>query len=151
MSEREQEIDKRIADGHLRHREDFETFARDQVAVQARWLNASLLAVNSGGIIATLQADTNETFALVAFIVGVGATLIGGAALQEFYRSEIPRQLRSGERYWREVSLSGMRDEEKEKEISTEMGRGSWLAYAAPGLGYFSGIAWLAGVLALGL
>lgn len=153
MSEIDREIERRIADDHLRNLESFEHFARDQAATQARWLNASLLAINSAGILTTLQMNlpAHGDSALFAFAAGVGATLLSGLVRGDALRLESPREVRAGRRYWTEVALTGERDIERETAISIEIDTTTWRDHAAPGLGWASGIAWGAGAFLLTL
>lgn len=153
MSEMDREIERRIAADHLRNLESFEHFARDQAATQARWLNASLLAINSAGILTVLQtsAASHGDSALFAFAAGVAATLLSGLVRGDALRLESPQEVRTGRRYWTEVALSGERDAERETAISAEIDRATWRDYAAPGLGWASGILWGAGAFLLTL
>jgi hypothetical protein len=60
------------------------TFCADQVASMAKWLMASLLAINAGGGIAAINTPSVSTLVPSAFF-GAGAifALLSGAAMQE--------------------------------------------------------------------
>lgn len=145
------QLGKEVAVAQLKKLEAFEMLSREQVVAQGKWLNASLLAVNSAGLIAAMQieAAARDSWALAAFLVGVGAALLSGAALQEAYLHSNPKRVSIAEPYWREAALTGHRDFKAEEAISEQQKKRSWHDYLTPGLGYLSGLAWISGAIAL--
>lgn len=134
----------------LRRLESLERLANEQVTSHARWLNASPLAVNSAGVVASYTAG-DALLQLIGFCIGTGATLLSGAVLQEAYMNHLPGRLRAQEPYWIRVSLTGERDEAEELAMQQVALKNSWVHFAAPALGYVSGIAWLVSAIGLAM
>lgn len=132
----------------LRRIETLEKLASDQATTQSRWLNASLMAVNSAGVVASVAAG-DALAPLIGFSIGTGATLLSGVVLQENYLNHLPKRLRDQEPYWIRVSITGERDEDEEAAMQDAANENTWVHWTAPLLGYVSGAAWLASVIAL--
>jgi hypothetical protein len=147
--ETEQEMSRRLAHQNLEHLAHLRNFASEQVASQARWLNASLLAVNSASLFAIFQLGSVQRSeeAIIAFVIGVGATLLSAVVLQENYMKNLPNSISAQRPYWTQVSISGERQPEEERSLSNSAKANSWVHFTAPFLGYVSGISWFVGAL----
>lgn len=123
-----------------------DSFANEQVASMGKWLMASLLAANSGGVIVTVQMKAGpDLIASSLFMIGAGASLLSGTAMQEFYNA-IPELLRFKERYWLKVSMGKPRCRRAERLIEARMKKTMRKAIVIPALGWLSGLLWLTGV-----
>lgn len=130
---------------------DQETFAAEQVASMAKWLTASLLAVNGAGAIAVFNragAVNHSSAAGILFMLGIAFALLSGTALQEFYNRE-GDPLLALDKYWTRVSLTGVRDEEAEKNLRLPIDTLNRFAFIPPLFGWISGILFLVGAVLL--
>lgn len=129
------------------------SFATDQVGSWAKWLTASLLAINGAGALASLNAASeadNSWIAGVIFAVGILAALLSGVAMQEVYNM-VPEPMLEQDDYWTVVSITGARDSEREDVLRSAASKASRLAILPPLLGWISGCLFLAGIVTLGL
>jgi len=123
-------------------------FVVEQVASASKWLTASLLAVNSAGLIAAVGSGLleEEKFPALLFVLGAGAALCSGVAMQEFYNNISP-VLRFKEAYWLRVRQRGSRSSALERRMVRRTST-PW-SLAPPLFGWLSAILWLAGAVAL--
>lgn len=128
-----------------------EIFAAEQVASMAKWLTASLLAVNGGGAIAVFNHPHTAGHAWcagIAFMLGIAFALLSGTGLQEFY-NRVSDPLYELDKYWTRVSLTGVRDEAEEASLKQPVDKIHRLAFIPPMLGWISGVSFLVGAVLL--
>lgn len=128
-------------------------FGAEQVASMAKWLTASLLAVNGAGAIAVFNRThsvDHPTSAGVLFTLGIGFALLSGTALQELY-NRVSTPLHELDSYWTGVSITGVRDETQEKSLNGLLDAINRFAFIPPLLGWFSGFLFLAGAILLAI
>ena len=95
------------------------TFVAEQVSSMAKWLSASLLAVNGAGALATLNATNSSLhWPGIVFVVGVILALLSGAGLQEIY-NRLAEKLHDFDIYWTRVMLGAQRNSEVELNLET--------------------------------
>lgn len=141
-----------IARNMIERLDRFDRLASDQVVSQSRWLNASLLALNSASILGALQIAKGASLTPVAFFVlGVIASLLSGVVLQEAYRIDYPKRIGRWGDYWYRVEQTGERDLDFETATRKSADRGSILDWLAPSLGWISGALWTTGVVTIAL
>lgn len=122
----------------------------EQQVGHSKWLNASLLAINSAALFAiTGQLEHLDSTALVAgpFVAGVITALLSGYCLQEFYQLSTTPVFRSWE-YWSKVSITGKRNIRFEmylRKLFKKIFRWAWVP---PALGWISGLCFLSGIFA---
>jgi hypothetical protein len=127
------------------------TFVAEQVSSMAKWLSASLLAVNGAGALATLNAaKANLYYPSIIFVVGVILALLSGAGLQEIY-NRFPEKLDDIDVYWTRVMLGGQRNSEDESNLEIAVSSVNRWAAVPPILGWLSGVAFLVAASLLGL
>ena len=149
--EHPQEFQRALAERILKRIDQHQQFVFDQVGSMAKWLMASLLAVNGAGAIAAMNAvDSGKGHwaAGLLFAVGVGCALMSGVAMQDVYNA-IPEPLLTQDNYWTGVSITGERDggvEELHKTATAKMLRFRLLP---PLLGWISGLLFIAGAITL--
>ena len=134
----------------IRHHE---IFAAEQVASTAKWLTASLLAVNGGGAIAVLnrtQTLDHAWGAGILFMMGIAFALLSGTGLQEFY-NRVGNPLLNLDEYWTRVSLTGHRDQDTERSLKEPIDKLHRFAFIPPLMGWISGILFLFGSVLLAL
>ena len=122
-------------------------FAGEQVGSWSRWLTASLLAINGGGALATINQSQNIAFnwnAGIAFAAGIVSAILSGTLLQELYNRRITPILECDD-YWIDVQFSGIRDLKNESELRDKLDRAQRFSPIAPLLGWASGLLFLAG------
>lgn len=126
----------------------------DQFNGLVRWLIASLLAVNGGGLVACLNADSitldGKRMAGIAFAVGLSFAILSGSATIRTADKMLP-EISKSMGYWAAISVHGKRDHSFEKELDEGMRlafRGSKISVA---LGTLSFFALLAGLVLSGL
>ncbi|QHD65766.1 hypothetical protein GS397_00890 [Sphingobium yanoikuyae] len=126
-------------------------FAEQELATHARWLTASLFAANSAGIIAVVNAKLGAggIWAGMIFTLGVCAAMLSGYALQLIYSGQMD-YLHSAERYWFLVKIGDPRDEAEEANLNDQMARANRWQFAAPLIGWISGVLFLGGAMATG-
>lgn len=128
-------------------------FTTEQVGAWSRWLTASLLALNGAGALAALGAAQRTDGAWIAgaiFAVGIIMALLSGTCLQEVY-NEVPIPLLHQDEYWTGVSITGMRDGERERALAAEAVKASRWDHVPPILGWISGVLFLAAIVVLGI
>ena len=122
-------------------------FTSDQVGSWSRWLTASLLAINGGGALATLNQAKVGDFSWCAgalFASGIIFALLSGTLLQELYNRRIGPVLECDE-YWSEVKFTGARDNSREEVLDKQLKKVLRFSWVAPSLGWMSGILFLVG------
>jgi hypothetical protein len=126
-------------------------FVAEQVSSMAKWLSASLLAVNGAGALATLNAEKFNSYqSSLIFVVGVVLALLSGAGLQEIY-NRLSEKLHDFDVYWTRVMLGSQRKPEEETSLEKAVGAINRWAAAPPILGWLSGVAFLVAASLLGL
>jgi hypothetical protein len=127
------------------------TFVAEQVNSMAKWLAASLLAVNGAGALATLNAAKATSYwPSIIFVVGVILALLSGAGLQEIY-NRLSDKLHDFDVYWTRVMLGAQRNSEDESKLEHAVDSVTRWAAAPPVLGWLSGFAFLVAASLLGL
>jgi hypothetical protein len=133
-----------------RHKRNYD-IAVEQMTGISKWLNASLFAVNSGGILTVLNNSNNlndiKTPCLL-FIVGLFGCLFSAVANQEFY-NRISEPLAEMISYWSEVSITGEEDSDLHDGIKAKMTKITKSAWVGPIFGWLSGLLFLAGAIAI--
>jgi len=125
----------------------------DEVGRASSWLRASLLAINGGGAIATMNvADRLSSPGCVGalFIGGIFAAMLNAYLIQT-YGAKTQPHLEEWWGYWRAVEQFGVRDEEKEKAVQAKLTAQEWWGRVAPWPGWLSAPFFLAATVALGL
>ena len=119
----------------------------DQVVTTAKWLNASLFAVNSGGLLTVLnQVDkiNNPHVAGLAFVAGLIFSLLSATANQEYY-NRVGTPLLKLASYWESVRLGEPENEEVKISLEAEKEKVGKFTWVGPTLGWFSGGAFILG------
>lgn len=145
------EFQRALAERILARIDQQQQFAFDQVGSMAKWLMASLLAVNGAGAIAAMNAvDTGKGHwaAGLIFALGVGSALMSGVAMQDVYNA-IPEPLLMQDNYWTGVSVTGERDADVEEEHKTATAKTLRFRLVPPLLGWISGLLFIAGAITL--
>ena len=127
--------------------------ATDHLIRTSNWLGASLLAVNGGGAIASLNvADRFSHPAIVGgiFVGGITFALLNAVAIQAVLVKQ-SGPLENWLAYWRGVEFSGERDEDAEKALLAAIVRWNRWSWVAPALGWVSGFLFLAGSISVGV
>ncbi|MEP0391033.1 MAG: hypothetical protein ABJ205_11705 [Erythrobacter sp.] len=138
-----------IADDALRSRD----YLTEQFASLARWLIASLLAVNSGALIAVLNSDA---LSLSGKQVGGGvlaaalcAVLISAYANMRSAKALMPKMTMQQD-YWAGVALTGERDEVEEANFSIDWDKDGPWEVAADWLAWISFVLFVSGLVVCG-
>lgn len=124
----------------------------DEGTAAARWLTASLLAVNGGGAIAALNIVEKLTRpGLVGglFVAGLMAAMLSGYLLQHFNYGAVDL-LANRAAYWAVVGERGTRDPETEGPMDDAQSRFNRLALCAPLAGWLSAMLFLAACITIG-
>jgi hypothetical protein len=143
----------RVAEHQIGRLERFESGASDQLVKMSVWLTASLLAINSGGALAALNVAEHFEFptpAALLFGIGILLALLSGVAIQGF-QSKAAQPLEELLLYWRGVQISGVEDIERAVELAKPLITLNRFAFIPPTIGWFSGLAFFVGAIALGL
>jgi hypothetical protein len=119
----ELETIKKCAEIEVQTLSEMRQLILDQHSSGFKWLNASLLAINGGGLISIFSSNAlslhYKRAACISLLIGILFALISGRLGQTFsLRGILPLQRWSG--YWIGVSLSGSRDEEIETALAVE-------------------------------
>lgn len=123
----------------------------NQGTEMARWLIASLLIINSGGLLAVINNAPHITAAACAatcFVLGLLGALLNGWLLQ--YGAM--KGFEAGEgafRYWANAAISGIQDEEFERKVWASERMSLWLGRASPYAGWAAIAAFVAGVVVI--
>lgn len=128
-------------------------FVSDQVASMAKWLMASLLAINGGGILAVLNAAKDGHQSWIAgtmFVGGVGMSLFSGVTMQGIYGGFVDPLL-DQDKYWTGVNIEGCRSGETETILKTSMETAYRFSLAPQLCGWASGVLFVFGSIALGM
>ncbi len=121
----------------------------DQQTNLAKWLNASLFAINAGGILTILnnsKALNDIQVSGILFIVGIIASLLNATINQEIY-DRISKPILDMIDYWSEVSVTGQKDDKKHGEIEAKMKDISKWFWVGPVAGWLSGLLFIAGAI----
>jgi hypothetical protein len=147
------EFQRALADRTLSRIEHTLQFASDQVGSMAKWLMASLLAVNGAGglaVLSSINAGHEQWLTGALFVLGVISALLVGVAMQEVYIA-MPDSLLLSDRYWIGVSISGDRDPGRESELKSALAKAARFSFVPPLLGWVSGLLFLAGTISMAL
>ena len=132
---------------------DARTRLFDEHSHAFRWLTASLLAINAGAAVATLNTDFLSAHSKIAsgafFGIGLLVALIVGVLSQQQNRKLVPivqRQIG----YWMTVADDGERSEEFEETLATEVTTALKWAWTVPATGWVSALIFLAGIVVMG-
>jgi hypothetical protein len=147
------DYNRRFAERVLTRVDRHSGFAWEQVASFAKWLSASLLAINGAGGLAALALVRDHGGSVlppVLFGLGMLLALLSGTALQEIYNN-LAEPLLEHDNYWTSVVIDGVRDGDIEEKLEAETKKGRRFSYIPPLLGWCSGISFIAGSIALAL
>lgn len=146
------EFNKRYAQRVLTRIDHLQGFAAEQVASTAKWLTASLLAVNGAGALAAVNAlkDGGAWLPSLLFTLGIISALLSATAMQEIYNNTSDPLL-SHDNYWIQVADNGYRDPNEEDSLQAASTAAMRLARMPPILGWISGLLFLAGAVLLAL
>lgn len=146
-------LQKILAEREAARMEASRKFTEDQFSSMAKWLMASLLAVNGGGALAALNiAKSTQMFWMpgALFGIGIGFAIFSGVAMQEAQGRYHPYIIEL-ERYWATVAYTGQCVPDREVEIENKIKRLSLLMRLPPIFGWVSGCLFAGGMLALGI
>lgn len=146
-------VDKALAARALGRIDRMQGFVSDQVSSMAKWLMASLLALNGGGALAALNASGKTDVGWIPgilFLLGIATALLSGVAMQEVYNA-YPEKLLENDMYWTVVSIGGERNEEHETELKGALTGLARFHFVPPLLGWVSAMLFLAGAASLGI
>lgn len=144
-------INRAIAKRALECVDREQAFSASQVASMANWLMASLLAINGGGALATVNASKEAHGLWIAgaiFALGVGFALMSAVRMQDTYNASVLSLSQQGQ-YWAGVAIYGQRDAGHEKQDREKAARIQRWAFLPPTLGWCSGILFIAGTVLL--
>jgi len=146
------DFNKRYAQRILTRIDYLQGFAAEQVASTAKWLTASLLAINGAGALAAVNdlKDGGSWLAALLFTLGVISALLSATAIQEVYNNSSD-PLMENDNYWIQVAVSGYRDPDEEDSLQAASTAAMRLARVPPILGWISGLLFLAGAVLLAL
>ena len=125
----------------------------DQVTSLSKWLTASLLAVNSGGLVSLMShADTisHSGWAAASFLLGLLFSLLGAVANQEIY-NRMSEPIMEMLVYWQDVGATGQSDGQKHDLIAEKLRKISRWTFFGPVFGWVSGLAFFGGASAIAL
>lgn len=147
-------VELKVASRTLTNIDRHYKFIAEQVASFAKWLTASLLAVNGGGVLAALDAIKEKhdtTLPAGLFIAGIIFALLSGAALQEVY-NQVSNNLETAYQYWCNVK-EGLSPRDAEQETKINKAENFWnrIAIIPPILGWISGALFLTGCIFMAL
>ncbi len=145
------EFQRAFAERVLKRIDQHQQFAFDQVGSMAKWLMASLLAVNGAGAIAAINAVNSGKGPWAAgllFALGIGSALISGVAMQDVYNA-IPEPLLKQDEYWTGVTVTGVRETAIEEEHKNQTAKALRFQFVPPLLGWISGLLFVAGAITL--
>ncbi|MET3726304.1 hypothetical protein [Sphingomonas trueperi] len=123
-----------------------------QMLSSSAWLNASLLAINSGGAVATLSAgDKLESpiYAGACFSIGIVFAMLSATLIQTIQEA-VHNPMEGMIDYWTEVEICGEPDEERQGALSQKIDHAHRHSAVPPALGWVSGVAFMVGVICLG-
>ena len=146
------EFNRLFAERVLIRLDRHQSFSWEQLSSFAKWLTASLLAVNGAGGLAalTLLKEGGSSVPGAFFGTGLLLALLSGAALQEIYnRISIP--MIDQDNYWTSVVIDGTRDCDIEADLDSQTKTIMRFAFIPPTLGWGSGISFIAGAVSLGI
>lgn len=118
-----------------------------------KWLTASLLALNGGGLLAIAQSEKigtqNVVVAGASFAVGLAfALLVAVLGQRAIIASLVPLQKQIG--YWMTVCEDGIRSENLEADLALELKKSVRLSRFGQVLGWLSALALFGGVYLAG-
>jgi hypothetical protein len=147
------ELNKRLASLQREVAIDTKRIAIDEMSHAARWVMASVLAINSGGLIAAIsKVDTLELSgvgAVVAFYVGVMIALVMGWSQVSRNQRLLPIHSKMIV-FWETASLDGeLSDIKKLEEIRDELIFEAQKGYFSSSLGRWSFVFFSLGLLRL--
>ena len=129
------------------------TSAIDEQAAMARWLIASLLAINSGGLVYLANAKINTNFhyvaAATAFIAGILFAMLNAYLIQVIAMRMIA-PLDDTISYWTIISDPSHEDADRLTELSKQYQQAQQYSWTAPVAGWLSALAFVVGVLLTG-
>lgn len=130
------------------------SFIAEQVASLAKWLTASLLAINGGGVLAALEALKDKHDVMLPagfFIAGIILAMLSGVALQEVY-NRFSANLGVAYQYWNDIK-DGLAHRDENIEIGITKTEAFWnrAATIPPVLGWISGTLFLVGCVLMAL
>lgn len=154
MTEQMSEMIKRAALLEIEFLAETRRAVLEQHAAAFKWLNASLFAINGGGIIAVLAAHelsaVSKKMACTAFVAGILFALMSGRLGQTISLLSLkPIQNQSG--YWLSVAIDGERDEDCERKLEADAKRAMKWGWTGQACGWASIVAFLVGAAFVGL
>lgn len=147
------EASKRNALRNLERVQQSRKLATEQGVSWAKWLTASLLAVNGAGAVAVLNSVEKlhrPDVSGAVFIGGLALALLSGWGLELSYFRQIPFA-EDLEFFWERVSDTGVVDEAEKEELERRaliIRRWDW---APPLFGLLSGLVFVAGAIVVAL
>ncbi|MBD2840724.1 hypothetical protein [Erythrobacter rubeus] len=149
-------LSKRNRDGAVEELEslkEIRAIGWEQHAHSFKWLTASLLALNGGGLLAAAQIDGvlvgDRIAAGFSFALGIAFALIVAVVGQRaIAKSFVPIQKQIG--YWMRVASDGTRDEVLERELIAESLKIRPLSRTTQAFGWFSAMAFFVALYMLG-
>lgn len=145
------EANRRAARTILARFEALRVFSFEQVATAARWLLASLLAINGGGALATINSVGRLESPLhpaACFTAGICLVLLSAVVIQHATGLNLTPVERISY-YWREVEVDGIRVASIEADNDWDLRWRRWIGHLAPILGWLSAAAFVLGVMYL--
>ncbi len=145
------EFQRILAQRVLQRVDQQQQFAFDQVGSMAKWLMASLLAVNGGGAIAAMNVDGGGGpywLAGLLFAIGILSALVSGVTMQDVYNS-IPGPLLEVDNYWTGVGVTGERDSLRERELRSGTTKALRFSVLPPLFGWLSGLLFIGGAITI--
>lgn len=127
------------------------TLLLEQHTHSFKWLNASLLAMNGGALVAILNSEKlqpNIFPATFCFLSGIVLSLLIGVAAQKIsIQSLKPYQRMIG--YWISVKSDGKRISAFEDQLGDELVEANKYGWIVPAVGWLSGVSFLLGCVLL--
>jgi hypothetical protein len=141
------EIEPELAAHYARRAEAMEDRASDQLVKVSGWLTASLLAVNGGGAVATLQAAEKidaPAWPLGAFGGGLILAMLSAVAIQSVQAlSSYPQEELI--RGWNTASVRGKFSTKEMLDLKEKVERVTRWSWTAPTFGWLSGVTFIVG------
>jgi hypothetical protein len=142
-----------VAKHRIGRLETLHAAGNEQLAKTGGWLVASLLAVNGGGALASLNVSALGYFprgAAIAFGMGIVFAAFNAVGIQSLtYKMLIP--LENLLAYWRGVEIFGEEDQDEFETHQAALIKAAKLQFLPHACGWISGLLFIAGAILLGL
>ncbi|WP_168846967.1 hypothetical protein [Sphingomonas sp. S2M10] len=142
-------IPSKLADHFAKRLEGTSAQQVTHLMESSKWLSASLLVINSGAAVFTLQGVEklgSPWLPIVLFGLGILLSLLNAVLIQEFVQSGLP-SLEALIAFWRRAEIDGEFDRAELQSLKAGIAKVNRRSFLPPLVGWFSGLAFVTGGL----